>query len=37
VFDFRGAGTPKVELSNVAADGSGIHKISWDAIAVQSC
>ncbi|MEV4705295.1 hypothetical protein [Actinoplanes sp. NPDC049316] len=35
VFDFRGAGTPKVELSNITKDGSGDHKIVWDAIAVQ--
>ena len=35
VFDFPGSGTPKVELSNVSKDGTGEHKIVWDAIAVQ--
>lgn len=35
VFDFRASGTPKVELSNVTQDGTGMHKIVWDAIAVQ--
>ncbi|GIJ79111.1 SGNH/GDSL hydrolase family protein [Micromonospora phaseoli] len=35
VFDFRGSGTPKVELSTVSQDGDGVHKIVWDAIAVQ--
>ncbi|MEV2237795.1 SGNH/GDSL hydrolase family protein [Micromonospora sp. NPDC049891] len=35
VFDFRGSGSPKVELSTIAQDGNGTHKIVWDAIAVQ--
>jgi hypothetical protein len=35
VFDFRGAGTPRVELSNFTRDGTGVHDIAWDAIAVQ--
>jgi lysophospholipase L1-like esterase len=35
VFDFRAAGTPRVELSNVTSDGAHTQDIAWDAIAVQ--
>ncbi|RKN28401.1 SGNH/GDSL hydrolase family protein [Micromonospora musae] len=35
VFDFTGAGTPKVELSNFTLDGTGVQDIAWDALAVQ--
>jgi hypothetical protein len=35
VFDFRGAGNPRIELSNVTEDGTFLHDIAWDAIAVQ--
>ena len=35
VFDFRAAGTPRVELSNFTHDGQYVHDIAWDAIAVE--
>jgi hypothetical protein len=35
VFDFRGSGSPVIELSNFTQDGVGVHDIAWDAIAVQ--
>lgn len=35
VFDFRGSGSPTVELSNFTFDGVGVHDVAWDAIAVQ--
>lgn len=35
VFDFRGSGSPRVELSNFTQDGKYVDDIAWDAIAVQ--
>jgi hypothetical protein len=35
VFDFRGTGSPRVELSNFTADGRYVEDVAWDAIAVQ--
>lgn len=35
VFDFRGSGNPRVELSNFTKDGRYVEDIAWDAIAVQ--
>jgi hypothetical protein len=35
VFDFRGSGSPIIELSNFTQDGVGVHDVAWDAIAVQ--
>lgn len=35
VFDFRGSGNPRIELSNFTADGAAVDDIAWDAIAVQ--
>ncbi|MGC4756041.1 SGNH/GDSL hydrolase family protein [Micromonospora trifolii] len=36
VFDFRGSGTPKVELTNITRDGNYSSDVAFDAIAVQS-
>jgi len=35
VFDFRGTGDARIELSNVTADGAFLEDIAWDAVAVQ--
>lgn len=35
VFDFTGAGAPKVQLSNFTLDGVGVQDVAWDALAVQ--
>lgn len=35
VFDFRGGGTPRIELPNFTRDGNYVQDIAWDAIAVQ--
>ncbi|WP_203988712.1 SGNH/GDSL hydrolase family protein [Virgisporangium aurantiacum] len=35
VFDFTGAGNPRIELSNFAGDGRYVEDVAWDAIAVQ--
>ncbi|MCW6005589.1 SGNH/GDSL hydrolase family protein [Micromonospora sp. CPCC 205371] len=35
VFDFRAAGTPRVELSNFTRDGRHVDDVAWDALAVQ--
>ncbi|GIF49379.1 GDSL-like lipase/acylhydrolase family protein [Asanoa ferruginea] len=35
VFDFRGNGNARIQLSNVTADGAFLEDIAWDAVAVQ--
>ncbi|HEU4424673.1 MAG TPA: SGNH/GDSL hydrolase family protein, partial [Pilimelia sp.] len=35
VFDFRGSGKARIELSNITQDGTGVEDVAWDAIAVQ--
>ncbi|WP_245871080.1 SGNH/GDSL hydrolase family protein [Asanoa hainanensis] len=35
VFDFRGTSSPRIELSNVTQNGSFLHDIAWDAVAVE--